>query len=85
MKKQKGEFGIFFRVLEPRLACYEEEECRSTYQDWFDKKYTSSHGWIPPHWEIKWKTTHSINPEDYPLESEDAARNNNGYNSRSLT
>lgn len=68
--KEKGEVTLFFRVLHPRVSNEfngDDTVCSSTYEDWLNKKNTSTHGKVPLHWVKIWQNTHSTNSEDYPL------------------
>jgi hypothetical protein len=61
--------NAFFRVLTPR--CGDEP---GTIERWNQKKYTSSHKHVPPHWRAKWNETKSMNPDDYMLDAFDGCQ-----------
>ena len=61
--------NVFFRVLTPR--CGDEP---GTIDRWNERKYTSSHKHVPPHWRARWNETRSRNLDDYDLECVDGCQ-----------
>ena len=61
--------NVFFRVLSPR--CGDEP---GTIERWNQRRFTSSHKHVPPHWREKWNQTQSTNLDDYELECADGCQ-----------